>query len=217
MRSKLPLIGIALGAVVLVAAGVFIGQRLSPGVAAPAATPSSEPSPDPTSTPNPSAAETAAPTVPDGFVTFSDPETGVQIAYPEDWDRFEVPDDEQVRLLASPNGRDSFLVRVVDLDVEVDADDGALMRAVADGIVTADESVELLAEPRQIDLAGLPGLFYFYSFEDEETGDRGAHSHYFLFRGETLFTLVFQALPADGFPELAPVFDQIAGTLRIAS
>ncbi|MBA3306332.1 MAG: hypothetical protein H0U25_10465, partial [Thermoleophilaceae bacterium] len=41
------------------------------------------------------------------------------------------------------------------------------------------------------------------------------HAHYFLFRGRTLITIVFQTVPADRFAELAPLFDRIAETLRI--
>ncbi|MCA1683766.1 MAG: hypothetical protein LC708_01360, partial [Actinobacteria bacterium] len=64
-------------------------------------------------------------------------------------------------------------------------------------------------------LAGLPGYFYFYSFQDPGTGQRGAHSHFFVFKGQTLITLVFQALPAEQFPPAATTFDEITGSFRV--
>ena len=76
--------------------------------------------------------------------------------------------------------------------------------------------VRLLAEARRIELGGLPGWFYFYSFRDA-SGRRGTHSHYFLFQGSTLITLVFQALPTDDFRRYATTFDSIAVTFRAAT
>ncbi len=60
----------------------------------------------------------------------------------------------------------------------------------------------------------MPGYYYLYTFIDGETGAEGAHAHYFLFRGRNMYTLVFQALPSDGFSRLSGVFDQIAASLQ---
>jgi hypothetical protein len=81
--------------------------------------------------------------------------------------------------------------------------------------VASGKGVRLLAETRRIELGGLPGWFYFYTFRDGSR--RGVHSHYFLFQGSTMITLVFQALPADQFPRYAPTFDRIAGSFRAAA
>ena len=82
-----------------------------------------------------------------------------------------------------------------------------------------DQGSEAGAAPgraRRIELGGLPGWFYFYSFRDA-SGRRGTHSHYFLFQGSTLITLVFQALPTDDFRRYATTFDSIAVTFRAAT
>jgi hypothetical protein len=63
--------------------------------------------------------------------------------------------------------------------------------------------------------AGLPGYFYFYSFKDPASGQEGVHSHYFLFKGPTMISFVFQALPKDDFQRLANVFDEVIGTFTI--
>ena len=43
----------------------------------------------------------------------------------------------------------------------------------------------------------------------------GAHSHYFLFKGSTMISIIFQALPDGHFARLAPLFDRVAGSLRV--
>ena len=63
-------------------------------------------------------------------------------------------------------------------------------------------------------MGGLPGYLYLHPFRDLASGQRGAHAHYFLFRDQTMFTLVFQALPSTSFAGLAPLFDRIANTFR---
>lgn len=169
--------------------------------------PSPAPSPSPTAT---TATETPA------FLTYEDDQAGFSIGYPADWQRLRNP-DEQVRLLATPNGRDLMLVRAVPLGAAVSSEeDLAAVRQVTDELVTDNPGVELLTEPVQLELAGLPGWFYFYRFQDQESGQSGVHSHYFLFDDETMFVLVFQALPEERFDELAPVFDRIAESFQVA-
>ena len=67
----------------------------------------------------------------------------------------------------------------------------------------------------QITLAGLPGYFYFYSFKDPTTGQEGVHTHYFLFKGSTMISFVFQALPKDSFQGLAHLYDEVIGSFRV--
>ncbi len=57
---------------------------------------------------------------------------------------------------------------------------------------------------------------YFYSSRDRETGRRGTHSHYFLFQGDTMITIVLQALPEKRFARFATDFDRIAASFRTA-
>ncbi len=122
-----------------------------------------------------------------------------------------------MELLATTRvGDASFLVRVVPLPLEVNRANLGAAKRITDRVVTSGRRVRLLAPPQRSDLGGLPGFFYLYTFEDADSGRRGAHSHYFLFRGDTMITLVFQALPADRLSLFAPLFDRIASTFRPA-
>lgn len=160
------------------------------------------------------ASATAGPGVPPGFTEFRSPQSGFAVSYPGDWMRLQSA-DPQVVLLAARGAEVSFLARVAELDVAIGPQELPAAKQLTDQIVTANESVELLAEPQRIELAGLPGYFYFYSFQDPGTGQRGAHSHLFVFKGQTLITLVFQTLPAEQFPAAAPTFDQITTSFRV--
>lgn len=154
----------------------------------------------------------ASPRAPVGFVEFRD--ELFSIAYPASWQRLETRDPE-VELLASEDRGASFEVRVRPLAVEIGPANLQATKRFTERIVKSGRRVKLLAPAQQSDLAGLPGYFYLYTFDDAR-GRRGAHSHYFLFRGDTMYTIVFQSLPADRLSALAPVFDRIADTFRPA-
>lgn len=147
---------------------------------------------------------------PADFVSFRDTEAGFSLAYPSDWRRLEHP-DPQVRLLVTPNRDDSVLVRAVDLEVdgEVTMEDLPAFREYTDRIVQGGEGVEILDEPAAIEVGGLPGLYYVYTFDDDRSGQQGVHSHYFLFDGATVLSIVMQALPAADFADLAPTFKAV--------
>ncbi len=186
--------------------GVLAGQRSVPP-------PQAETSP----AASPTVVTTLAPSgVPEGFAEFASEEAGFSIAYPRAWRRLQ-PRDPQVKLVADDETGGSILVRVVPLGFNVTPDQLEAVRPLTDDLVTAHPGVKLVTDPKQITLAGLPGWFYLYTFQDEGSKLRGAHSHFFLFHRETLFALVFQGLPVDRFPELAPTFDRIAGTFRVTS
>lgn len=207
MRRKLVLVGgtflaAFVGALVVVLAS-DVGGGLLPGTAGPS---EATPSPEPT---------TADGGEPAGFVEFRDREAGFSLAYPEDWERIEH-EDPQVRLLATPNRRDSLLVRLIDLeaDVEVTEADLPAFREYTDRVVGGGEGVEILDEPVAIELGGLPGLYYLYTFEDPQSGEQGVHSHYFLFDGRMVISIVMQALPTDRFAALAPTFKAIVDSFE---
>lgn len=109
----------------------------------------------------------------------------------------------------------SFLVRTVSLGFEVGPANLSAGKQLTDKIVRSGKGVKLIAPPQRSDLGGLIGYFYLYTFEDA-AGRRGAHSHYFLFRGDTMYTIVFQTLPADRLATFAALFDGIAATFRPA-
>ncbi len=146
------------------------------------------------------------------LVRFRDAAGAISISHPADWQRLASPDTE-VRLLVEGDGS-SMQVRMVNLGVEVGPGNLAAAKRLTDKLVRSAGQAKLLRPPEQVILGGLSGYLYLYTFRDRATGRRGAHAHYFLFRGQTLITVVFQASPAERLVELAPQFDRIAETLR---
>ncbi len=191
-------VGVVL-AVGIVAIGAFAGQQLVARRQPPTA-----------------ASETASPPSSQDteFVEFRDESLGLSISYPANWTRIPRPSDPQVLLLAAGSPQESFLLRAIALGAPIPPEKIPEMRVLTDQMVTSGAGVKLLAEPRQVELSRLPGYYYFYSFQDAQTGQTGAHAHYFLVKGDRLIVLVFQALPLEEFPRLAPLFDRIAESFR---
>jgi hypothetical protein len=90
----------------------------------------------------------------------------------------------------------------------------AAAKEVTDRIVTGD-GIEHITQPQVLHQAGLPGYFYFYRFKDPASGQVGVHSHYFLFKGSTMVSFVFQALPDADFQRLATLYDQVIASFRV--
>lgn len=147
-----------------------------------------------------------------GFVRFSDPPGGISISYPAGWRRVASP-DPQVRLSAEGDGS-SMLVRISDFPLEVGPQTLGPAKRLTDKLVRSVPKAKLVRPPQRIALGELPGYLYLYTFPDPASGQRGAHAHYFLFRGQTVITIVFQTVPSERLAELAPLFDRIGGTLR---
>lgn len=147
-----------------------------------------------------------------GLVGFDDPEAGFSISYPRNWRRLPAG-DAQVRLIAARGGA-SLLVRTAPLGLRVRPENLRSAKKLTDRLVRSVRNVKLLRKAQQVQQGGLVGYLYLYTFTDRASRTRGAHAHYFLFRGEQLFTLVFQALPSTTFAGLAPLFDRIANTFR---
>lgn len=148
-----------------------------------------------------------------GLVSFEGRQASFSISYPEGWARLSSP-DAQVELLAAQDPTASLLVRVVPLDFEVSPQALPRAKELTDRLVNEARRVRLLSRPQRIQLGGLPGLLYIYTFQDQSTGQTGAHAHYFVFQGARMITLVFQALPADRLERLAPTFERIATSFR---
>jgi len=148
----------------------------------------------------------------DGFVRFRDEAGGISISHPAAWQRIASPDPE-VRLLAQ--GEDaSMQVRLSDLGIEVGPGSLDALKRLTDKLVRVAEQAKQVRPPQRVTLGGLPGYLYLYTFVDPATGGQGAHAHYFLFRGRTLITIVFQTEPAERLATLAPLFDRIGETMR---
>ena len=155
-----------------------------------------------------------APTAkPVGFSEFRSEQAGFEIAYPSDWTKLSTK-DPQVLLLLSQGPQDSMLVRVSELQEAVGPQQLPALKQVTDKLVTSNKSVQMVAGPNQIQLGGLPGYYYFYNFTDPATGQQGSHSHFFLFNGKTMISMVFQSLPKEHFTESAKTFDKIANSLH---
>ena len=152
------------------------------------------------------------------LVEFRDETNGWAISYPKSWNRLQ-PKEAAVALVvaeqpAEQNTGGSILARGLTLAAPVTEGNLAAAKEVTDGIVAGD-GIQHITEPKIVSQAGLPGYFYFYSFNDPASGQEGVHSHYFLFKGSTMISFVFQALPKDDFQRLATVFDRVIATFRI--
>lgn len=159
-------------------------------------------------------ADAASATLPAGFSTFRSDQAGFELAYPSTWTKLS-PKDPQVLLLLSQGTQDSFLARVNDLQEPVGPQQLPAAKQVTDKLVLSNKSIQMITDPKQIELGGLPGFFYFYSFKDPATNQEGVHSHFFLFNGKKMISLVFQSLPREHFKESAPIFDKIAASFHV--
>jgi len=160
-----------------------------------------------------------APTVPANFVEFRDDKAGWTISYPKSWTRLQSQDADVVLVVSekppAQNSGGSILARDLTLGAAVDESKLPAAKEVTDKIVTGNQGIQLLAQPTVIHQGGLPGYFYFYSFKDPTTGQEGVHTHYFLFKGSTMISFVFQALPKESFQGLANLYDQVIGSFRV--
>jgi len=149
-------------------------------------------------------------------VTFEDKPDNLSISYPATWQRIGSSDPEVA--LVTGTAEVSLLMRTTRLGTKVGPKSLDSAKNLTDGLVMKGEHVKQLRPPRRIDnLGGLPGWLYIYSFQNTATGQRGAHAHYFLFRGDTLITLVFQTVPSERFANYAKLFDRLAGTFKATS
>jgi len=152
------------------------------------------------------------------LVEFRDEKAGWAISYPNGWNLLQ-PKDTDVALVVSEkpaeqNTGGSILARDLTLGAPVNEGNLAAAKEVTDRVVTGD-GIQHITEPTVIHQAGLPGYFYFYTFKDPASGQEGVHSHYFLFKGSTMISFVFQALPKDDFQRLANLYDAVIGSFRV--
>jgi len=161
---------------------------------------------------------TTTSTVPGSFVEFRDQKVGWAISYPKDWNRLQSKDADVVLVVSEKppelNTGGSILARDLTLAAAVDEAKLPAAKEVTDKIVNG-EGIQQLAQPTVVHQGGLPGYFYFYSFKDPTTGQEGVHTHYFLFKGSTMISFVFQALPKENFQGLAHLFDEVIGSFRL--
>lgn len=152
------------------------------------------------------------------LVEFRDEKAGWAISYPKGWNRLE-PKGADIPLVvaekpAAQNTGGSILARVLTLGAPVTDANLAAAKEVTDKIVTGD-GIQQITQPATVHQAGLPGYFYFYTFKDPASGQEGVHSHYFLFKGSTMISFVFQALPKNDFQRLANLYDEVIASFRV--
>jgi len=193
-------------AVVVVAGAAFVGRGI---VSSPS--PSPAPPHEGATVPQSQDKTQADPhATPPGYVRFRDSRAGFSIAYPRTWSRV-ASSDPAVELLVAQGRTASLLVRRAPVGLDVTEKTLPIARRLTDSLVRADGRVRLLGRPQALIVDGLPGYVYEYTFA-ASSGERGAHIHYFLFKGGQLITLVFQVLPADRLKRVLPVFQRIAAT-----
>jgi hypothetical protein len=151
----------------------------------------------------------ADPATPVPVTTFRDDLTGISVEYPRSWQKIAVPVADY-RLAVDGGSNVAFTIRVVPIETPATAANLENFKAVTDGLVTSNPSVQILKQ-QAVSLNGMLGYYYFYTFTDR--GVSAVHAHYFLFSGNKMNVLVFQALP-DDFTNQAGTFDKIADSFR---
>lgn len=170
--------------------------------------PSEEAAPDPTGVPVPSLTGELQ----DGFVVFTDPQTGISLQYPETWVPLQRPQGS-LRLSVGTGSGTGLRVRVDPTEGVIDtAEELEAVRALTDRFASA-EGVQVV-QREAVEINGMIGISYLARFTHEETGAKVANVQYFLFKGNTMHNLLFQAVPEEDFERLAPEFNQILASFQ---
>jgi hypothetical protein len=199
------LIGLSLLAVVLVA--ILVAVLVTGG---------GDDGPSVTTSPTTVEAKPPGPTLPEAaFKSFHDDATGFSIKYPASWPLSQAPVSE-IRFVATPGpGQgEAVSVRVNDTEQVTTAQNLANIKSVTDGTIASNASARIL-KTDVITLNGLLGYYYLYTFKDSSSGLEGVHAHYFLFKGNKMYSMVFQVLPSERFAEFAGMFDQMAESFKV--
>ena len=170
--------------------------------------------PSPTETPPPAGDTTPPPPAAPRIVRFTDTLTDVSIAHPGTWVR-RISQDQAVRFVASsPDASAAVSVSVRKSDLEtITPQTLPVVKPLTDDLLREDPRIGTVPEPVAVTLDGLPGYRYTYTYSSDR-GERGAHVHYFLFKGDRLIQLVLQAVPAERLDALQETFDEIARSFR---
>ncbi|HEV2809108.1 MAG TPA: hypothetical protein VGV93_01755 [Acidimicrobiales bacterium] len=148
----------------------------------------------------------------DGFVVFTDAETGITLQHPESWVPLARPEGTR-RLLLTPGGDSSVSVRVEPIEGTVETPEQLVeIQAVTDRIAAAEGVQVVKREP--VEINGMLGISYLSRFTDEASGTKVANAQYFLFQGNTMYILLFQAAPEEQFDRLAPQFNRVLASFR---
>jgi PsbP len=147
-----------------------------------------------------------------GELRHIDHNAGFQIDYPDTWRQYQ-PSDPKVQYLVGPDDGDFVQVRVISpLPATFGPNDTQAMKKVSDALLSG-QPINVVQES-QTTAGGLPGYQYVYTFKDPASGQTGVHIHVFLFQGNRLITLVFQALPESRLKPLATSYDAVLASFR---
>jgi hypothetical protein len=148
----------------------------------------------------------------DGFVVFTDPQTGISLQHPKAWVPLQRPNGT-LRLSVGTGNGTGLRVRVDPTEGVVDtAEELEAVRALTDKFASA-EGVQVV-QREAVEINGMIGISYLARFTHEETGAKVANAHYFLFKGNTMHNLLFQAVPEEDFERLAPEFNNILASFQ---
>ncbi len=151
------------------------------------------------------------------------PDHGFSIRLPGNWEVFdESQDDPQIVMVAGVSGtQNNVRIRVSPLPQPAVIDDStpesviAEFQAQFDAFIDRGEGVKEVLRRQRIKVNGVHGWQYLYTFTNQPSGQEGIHSHIFLLGGSRMYVLVFQALPAANYGELAGTFDEIISSFEL--
>lgn len=160
-------------------------------------------------------AGTPAAGAPVGQKLLADSKAGYQLSYPAAWTEV----TNEVGTEAGTSGhvirisdKNAFSIRTFPLQQAISAANVSDMRAVTDAILSDPDAKLTVLDVRQIEVAGLPTVYYLYYFPNGN--QRGIHAHYFVFDGKKMHALVFQVVPADSFDQYASQFDRVLASFK---
>ena len=148
---------------------------------------------------------------------------GFTIELPENWVFFQQSNrDPQIPMVAgAPGTQNNVRVRVTALPEpvvitnRVPESDIVEFQAQFDRVIDEGENVIEVIQRQRVNINGVQGFHYLYTFRDEPSGQQGIHSHFFLPAGQRLYSLVFQALPASNYETFARTFDEIITSFKL--
>jgi len=146
------------------------------------------------------------------IVRFHETVADVSLSYPASWKRRQGSDPEIPLIAVAPDGATTLQIRrTVTGLADIPRSKLGLAKKYIGRIDRADKSVKLLAPAKPVELGGLLGWRYRYTYGRGRQA--GAHDHYFLFKRGLMIALVFQVSPANRLAAVMPQFDRIAGSV----
>lgn len=155
------------------------------------------------------------------YETFTDEENGFRISYPATWTRGTARSGmDDVQFLATPPGTENAVsVSIVNFDEPVTVDARTSPELVAGVEDLLDRTIETMpgvvevVQRRRVGVQDVQGWTYIYRFEDQ-TDRVGTQVRHFLFRGDKMYMLIFQAFPERNYAELAEHFDRVLSSFE---